>query len=238
VDGSGATGDYIKDEFVLGQVGQAQMLIQIGLAEKTSTYAGIMGIGYDLNEATSTQYPNFMDLMVNNDITNTKLYSIWLNDLDSSTGSILFGGIDTDKYYGTLYSMPIHPNGTGKYTEFLVDLTSISYTPQVGGSSIPITNSSFTTGVVLESSTTQIYLPDAIVADIYSKFNVSIASDKAPYVDCKYSNSSYMSFGFESGSIINVPYTDFINKLYVPNPLPSNLSFTDVCSFGIQPAGS
>lgn len=119
VGGSGAQGEYIKDEFVLGQVGQAQMLIQIGLAEKTSTSTGIMGIGYDLNEASSTEYPNFMDLMVTNGITNTKRYSIWLNDLDSSTGSILFGGIDTDKFYGTLYSMPIHPNGTGKYTEFL-----------------------------------------------------------------------------------------------------------------------
>jgi len=114
---------------------------------------------------------------------------------------------------------------------------SISYTPQAG-STIPLTDSSFSQGAVLESSTTLIYLPDDIVTDIYSQFNVTIASDKAPYVDCKYSNSSYMSFGFESGSVINVPYSDFINKLYVPSPLPSNLSFTDVCSFGIQPAGS
>ena len=214
----------------------------MGLVTDTTINTGIMGIGYDNNEAvtnTSNQYQNFMDEMVRNDLTNTKLYSLWLNDLDSSAGSILFGGIDTEKYYGTLYSMPIHPDSTGQYTAFTVYLTSISFTPQAG-SAIPITNSSFTTPVVLESSTTVIYLPDAIVDNIYSLFNVSVINNDGniyPYIDCKFSNSSYMSFGFESGSVINVPYTEIINKLGVPSQPPTNLSFSDVCVMGILGGG-
>ena len=47
-----------------------------------------------------------------------------------------------------------------------------------------------------------------------------------------------MSFGFESGTAIDVPYYEFITKLYVPNPLPGDLTFTDVCSFGIHSSGS
>jgi hypothetical protein len=214
----------------------------MGLVIDTTINAGIMGIGYDNDEAVtnrSNQYQNFMDEMVRNNLTNTKLYSLWLSDLDSSAGSILFGGIDTEKYYGTLYSMPIHPDSTGQYTSFTVYLTSISFTPQAG-SAIPITNSSFTTPVVLESSTTLIYLPDAIVDNIYSLFNVSVIysdGNTYPYIDCKYSNSSYMSFGFESGSVINVPYTEIINKLFVPSQPPTNLSFSDVCVMGIVGGG-
>jgi len=215
----------------------------MGLATDTlSNNAGIMGIGYDNDEAVTTTlelYQNFMDEMVSHGLTNTKLYSLWLNDLDSSTGSILFGGIDTEKYYGTLYSMPIHPNSAGQYTAFTVYLTSISFTPQAG-SAIPITDSSFTAPVILESSTTLIYLPDAIVNNIYSLFNVSVINNDGniyPYIDCKSSNSSYMSFGFESGSVINVPYTEIINKLGVPSPPPTGLNFSDVCVMGIQRAG-
>ncbi len=245
MDGTGAKGDYIEDEFAIGSTssyasaGQARILLQMGLATDTySINTGIMGIGYDNNEAvtnTSKQYQNFMDEMVRNDLTNTKLYSLWLNDLDSSTGSILFGGIDTEKYYGTLYSMPIHPDNSGQYTAFTVELTSITFTPQAR-SAIPITNSSFTAPVILESSTTAIYLPDAIVDNIYSLFNVSVINTY-PYIDCKYSNSSYMSFGFESGSVINVPYTEIINKLGVPSHPPTTLNFSDVCIMGILGGG-
>lgn len=212
------------------------MQVQMGLVNNTENVVGVMGIGYDTNEATRNKYQNFMDEMVSDGLTNTKLYSLWLNDLGSGSGSILFGGIDTEKYYGTLSSMPVHANTSTVYTDFRVDLTSISYTP--GTTAIPLTGSSFSASVVLESSTTLIYLPQANVDAIYSAFGVEIGSDENPYIDCKYSNSSYMSFGFESGAVINVPYSEFVTKLYVPNPLPRNLTFTNACFFGIWSAGT
>lgn len=217
----------------------------MGLATNISSSlvkeGGIMGIGFDGNEASSAIYPNFMDEMVNNGLTNTKLYSLWLNDLGSSTGSILFGGIDTQKYYGTLYSMPIIlPEGQQNYSSFLVELTSLSITSQAGVT-IAITNVSFSANVVLESSTTAIYLPTDATHTIYELFDVFVDSDGSPYADCKYSNSSYMSFGFVSGSVIDVAYSEFVNKLYLPSPLPSNLPFSDVCGMyifnGDDPSG-
>jgi hypothetical protein len=207
VDGTHATGDYIKDTFAVGQVGQARMVLQMGLATDISASlavtGGIMGIGYDNNEATTKLYPNFMDQMVDDGLTNTKLYSLWLNDVDSSTGSILFGAIDTEKYYGTLYSMNIHPDNNGNYTSFTVGLTSLSLTPGAGYT-------------------------------IYSTFGVYFDTNTTTaYVDCKYSNSSYMSFGFESGSIVNVAYSEIINKIAVPSTVPSYVPFSDPCAMGI-----
>lgn len=238
VDGTSAGGDYIQDQFAVGQVGQAHMLLQMGLATNytgSSPVSGIMGIGYDNNEATNVFYPNFMDQMVAYNLTNTKLYSLWLNDADSSTGTILFGGIDTEKYYGTLYSMPIHQDSNGNYTSFLIGLTSLSITPQTG-STISLTNASFFSLVIPDSSTTEIYLPNDVVSIIYNNFEV-VYDDSTAFVDCKYSNSSYMTFEFESGSTINVPYSELINKLLLPGSIPSNLPFSDVCVMGIQPGG-
>ncbi|RDW75364.1 hypothetical protein BP6252_06506 [Coleophoma cylindrospora] len=236
VDGTYAKGDYIKDEFAVGQVGQARMVLQMGLATNiTLTMAeegGIMGIGYAGNEATKVPYLNFMDQMVNNKLTNTKLYSLWLNDVGSSTGSILFGGIDTDKYYGTLYSMPIHPDSQGNYSSFSVGLTAISLKTGTG-STIDLTNTTFSETVILESSTTVIYLPGDVVKTLYKTFNVTVY-DGIPYCDCKYANSSAaINFVFESNSAVDVPYSEIINKIFVPSPVPSNITFPDVCSFGI-----
>ncbi|RDW85463.1 hypothetical protein BP5796_03788 [Coleophoma crateriformis] len=236
VDGTYANGDYITDEFAIGQVGQARMVLQMGLATNiTQTMAkegGVMGIGYPGNEVANVPYLNFMDQMVNNKLTNTKLYSLWLNDLDSSTGSILFGGIDTDKYYGTLYSMPIHPDSNGNYTNFWVGLTAVSLKTGTG-STIDLTNTSFSATVVLESSTTVIYLPGDVVNTLYQSFNVTVYEGTA-YCDCKYANSTAaINFVFESNSAVDVPYSEIINKLFVPNPVPSNVTFSDVCSFAI-----
>lgn len=138
------------------------MLLQMSLATNTTLNFGMMGIGYDNNvdfANSSLRYKNLGDEMVNNNLTNTKLYSLWLNDLNSSTGNILFGGIDTDKYHGTLLSMPIYPYDTGDYIDFTVLLTSISLTPQVSVA-IPVTNSNFVDEVILEPSVPFIWLPD------------------------------------------------------------------------------
>ncbi|KAK0112783.1 hypothetical protein ONS95_014516 [Cadophora gregata] len=235
VDGTFARGDYIKDIFAVGDNGEARIMLQMGLASNMtgvlSTIEGIMGIGYSGQVATSILYPNFMDQMVSNGLTNTKVYSLWLNSVDSDTGSILFGGVDTEKYYGTLYSMPIHKDKKGNYTTFTVGLTSMSITPE-DGTTIPITNPSFSTPIILESSTTVIYLPGEVVSTIYSLFDVTF-TNSTPYVDCKYSNSSYMTFTFESGSVVKVAYSELINKIFVSSPEPTTLPFSDVCILGI-----
>ncbi|KAH9218088.1 aspartic peptidase domain-containing protein [Leptodontidium sp. 2 PMI_412] len=179
-DGSYARGDYIKDLFAVGENGEARMVLQIGLAnnisDATGNYGGIMGIDYSSQVAASEPYPNLVDQMVDSGLTNTRLYSIWLNSINSDSGSILFGGIDTEKYYGTLYSMPIHKDISGNYTTFTVGPTSLS-TTLADSSTIPITNSSFSTGVLLDSSTTAIYLPKDIVKIIYDQFEVTFVND-------------------------------------------------------------
>ena len=46
---------------------------------------GVMGIGFDTNEAITDEggkpCQNFIDVLVSQNVTSTKAYSLWLNDL-------------------------------------------------------------------------------------------------------------------------------------------------------------
>lgn len=74
--------------------------------------------------------------MVNSSLIQSAAFSIWLNDLNTNRGSILFGGVDTDKYYGTLQTIPnlqINTNGAtvkGGLVEwqFYIELTGLTIT--------------------------------------------------------------------------------------------------------------
>jgi hypothetical protein len=77
--------------------------LQMGLTNTTTSGVGVIGIGYNINEAsitsfTSIPYPNLVDQMVSQGLINTKSYSLYLDDLEEATGSIIFGGVDTDKF--------------------------------------------------------------------------------------------------------------------------------------------
>jgi hypothetical protein len=71
---------------------------------------GVLGIGYTTDEAVvnhQSSYANLPKAMVADGLINSNAYSLWLNDLDANTGSILFGGVDSDKYTGDLETLPI-----------------------------------------------------------------------------------------------------------------------------------
>lgn len=59
------------------------------------------------NNDSEQPYPNFPQAMANLGLINSNAYSVWINDLSGSAGSILFGGVDTDKYTGPLRTIPI-----------------------------------------------------------------------------------------------------------------------------------
>lgn len=88
-DGSTATGDYATDVVQIGDV--AVDNVQFGVAtnvNSTTGFAvGLMGIGYSLNEAASSPYPNMPEVLVNSGAINSRLYSVFLNDLGLLTAS-------------------------------------------------------------------------------------------------------------------------------------------------------
>ena len=229
VDGSGASGDYVKDTFRFG--GQTIRELQFGIGYTSSSPEGILGIGYTINEvavgrAGLEPYANLPQKLVDDGTINSNAYSLWLNDLDASTGSILFGGVDTDKYHGELQTLPIIQE-QDTYAEFIIVLTGMG---QNGQNSSLFSNQNVP--VLLDSGSSLMYLPDNVVNSIYQQYRAQYDSSAgAAYVDCSLGNQQgSLEFDF-SGVRISVP----LNELVILAAVSRGQS---VCILGIAPAGN
>ncbi|KAF4637171.1 hypothetical protein G7Y89_g918 [Cudoniella acicularis] len=235
VDGSGASGDYVSDTITIGS--STLKTLQFGIGYTSSAAEGILGIGYAVNEvqvgrAGKAAYNNLPAQMVTDNLIQSNAYSLWLNDLDASTGSILFGGVDTDQFKGTLATLPIQTE-SGVYAEFLITLTGISF-----GDTVIAKNQA--QAVLLDSGSSLTYLPDAMTEAIYEMVGAQYDSEEgAAYVPCSLaSNSSTLGFTFTTPTI-QVTMDEMVIPVTASNGRP--LTFSDgtkACLFGIAPAGT
>lgn len=229
VDGSGASGDYATDTFHFG--GQSIEDLQFGIGYTSSSPEGILGIGYTINEvqvnrAGMRPYPNLPQKLKDDGTINVNAYSLWLNDLDASTGSILFGGVDTDKFMGSLSTLPIIQE-QGQYAEFLIALTGMG---QNGNEDSIFANE--TVPVLLDSGSSLMYLPDNVARALYQAYDATYDSSQgAAFVDCDLANQEgSLEFTF-SGVKITVALDELVIVGGYQRGEP-------VCYLGIGPAGN
>ncbi|KAH7379756.1 aspartic peptidase domain-containing protein [Cadophora sp. MPI-SDFR-AT-0126] len=244
VDGSGAAGDYFQDTFSIG--GGTLQQFQMGIALDTTIGTGIMGIGYNTSEANidtgnGTIYPNLPLAMVNQGLIKSAAYSLWLNDLQSSTGSILFGGVDTAKYTGDLISIDVYPTSRrGRVTSFTVAFTSLSATSPSGTDQL--TPSGYAEAAILDSGTTITLLPDDVAAMVFEELGATVSNQLgAIVVPCdlaKVDGTLNYGFGGEGGPTIKVQVSDLVLPLTLTNGrTPKYTNGQEACQLGIQPAG-
>lgn len=235
VDGSGASGDYVSDTVTVG--GATLQRLQFGIGYVSTNTQGILGIGYPINEvqvgrAGMRPYNNLPAQMVAEGLIQSKAYSLWLNDLDANTGSILFGGVDAEKYVGTLQSLPIESEA-GVFAEFMITLTRL----ELGGSSI---GGDLALAVLLDTGSSLTYLPDSMVSVIYNQVGAQFDADaNAAYVPCSLAQDQRrLSFTFSSPTI-SIEMNEMVLDLVTSNgqrPVFSN--GVPACLFGIAPAGA
>jgi len=230
VDGSGSSGDYVSDTVRFGSVTLEDQ--QFGIGYISSSEEGILGIGYPINEVAvayngDEPYSNIPQHLVDNGEININAYSLWLNDLDASTGSILFGGVNTDKYTGSLETLPIIQE-QGVYAEFVIALTAV-------GSNGDNTSygSNLATPALLDSGSSLMYLPNDIAEAIFSDLNAEYdASVGAAIIDCDAANSDdTIDFTFSSPTIKVA-----LNELVIV--ARTDLRGNDICILGIARAES
>jgi hypothetical protein len=204
--------------------------LQFGIGYSSSSPEGILGIGYTINEvqvnrARLEAYANLPQKLKDDGKINSVAYSLWLNDLDASTGSILFGGVDTDKFEGDLQTLPILKE-QNVFAEFLIALTSMGANGSPGSMF-----SNEVIPVLLDSGSSLMYLPDTVVQALYTRFSARYDSSQgAAFVDCDLANQQgTVDFGF-SGVTISVPLNELVITAAVTRGRP-------VCILGISPAG-
>ncbi|KAI1800904.1 aspartic peptidase domain-containing protein [Daldinia bambusicola] len=242
VDGSGAEGDYIRDTFSIG--GASIEHLQMGLAENSTINSGLLGIGFAANVAALTPYPNIMNLFQDQELIAIQAYSLYLDDLYAETGTILFGGLDTQKFIGKLKTVDIEPDRSGNYSSFTVTLSSLTTTADNG----TVTNyTRSVVPVILDSGTTLTYVPYTMANRIYRAFGAvdDTSGTGLVYINCEHLNNKNFTFDFQfggkDGPIIRVPIDEMILdnvKAYIELGLDvPSLPFDDVCSFGLQGSG-
>ncbi|KAE8447062.1 hypothetical protein EG329_011197 [Mollisiaceae sp. DMI_Dod_QoI] len=243
VDGSGSTGDYFQDTFKIGGASLANF--EMGLATDTSIGVGIMGIGYNTSEANigtgnGSEYANLPVAMVNAGVINSVAYSLWLNDLQATTGSILFGGVDTAKYSGDLISVNVYPDSdTHSITSFTVAFTSLSATSSSGTDQL--TPANYASPAILDSGTTITLLPDDIAAMVFEELGATVSDQLgAVVVPCALAqNTGYLTYGFggAGGPSIKVAVSQLVLPLELTNGrVPQYQNGQAACQLGIQAA--
>ncbi|KAK4135389.1 acid protease [Trichocladium antarcticum] len=236
VDGSGASGDYVSDTVTVG--GQKLDRLQFGIGYSSSNGQGILGIGYRLNEvqvgrAGMRPYNNLPAQMVADGHINSNAYSLWLNDLDASTGSILFGGVDTAKYTGTLKALPVEPQ-RGIYSEFMITLTGL----RLGDQKLP--DGDLALAVLLDTGSSLTYLPDAVVHKLYTALGAVYDGEaNAAYVPCTAAqNTTLLSFTFSEPTIAVEMNELVLDLVTSAGRRPTFHDGVPACLFGVSPAGA
>ena len=245
LDNSTAAGDYITDDLSIG--GTTIKSLQMGYATKTVRGAGILGVGYSSNVASTERYPNLIDQFVAQKLITTKAYSLYLNDRRSDTGNILFGGIDKDKFIGDLSILPVYmTKGQAEPVHFEVEMESVSLDLTKDGKTTKIISTDPSLGqtstiAILDSGTTLSYLPTKITDQIHSKLSIYVDDiwTGLTFIDCEYLTSNpdlTISFTFGSNTTISVPVWEIVLDMLgdLQSEFPFKLPFERACVFGIQ----
>lgn len=175
-----------------------------------------------------------------NNITASSAYSLWLNRLGEDEGTILFGGVNTAHYTGSLQTVPVVPY-SNQYIHLWITLTELSASSEKDSIHHSFQTDSLPLAVLLDSGSTLTYLPAPLVKSIYSALDVHFYEEaQVGYVPC----NSYLTeredynltFSF-NGATVSVPLSELV--------LQDSLHYTDdalhingeqSCTFGILPS--
>ncbi|KAE9367377.1 acid protease, partial [Stipitochalara longipes BDJ] len=238
-------GDYFTDSFGIGGAQLKDFQMGLALDSPNSTiYYGILGIGRDSAEYSNLPnqkpYPDFMDQLVSQSLINTKTYSLYLNEANSTAGSIVFGGIDTNKFSGTLEVMD-SPND-------LVNVSSVGILDSKGTTWLMMnlteaTKTDLSAG--FETSSLLTSVPESMLINVVSYFGAVDDRNNSGlvFVDCeKLTTEAGAVFQFTfgrpaAGPTINIPMSEMILPLsYGLEPQAASLvktPFTNTCMLGM-----
>lgn len=157
----------ITDRLKLGDIEFDDFSMGLGSSVSNEQWIGILGLGNDpttISPRPSSRYrPNFADRLVASGKIASQAYSIWLDDAEGKSGTLLLGAIDKSQYEGDL----IRLNTVQPYdvfpSAFAVPLLSVKVETD-GEQSFKYDGPSFAAS--LGPAETFSYLPDGLARGI------------------------------------------------------------------------
>ncbi|KAL8698443.1 MAG: hypothetical protein Q9201_006568 [Fulgogasparrea decipioides] len=260
-DGSTYQGYLVSDRVSIGEASLENAIFGLvfrsanvpGNEEGFSTN-GVWGISFENSESEAVidgdrPYTGIVGLMKEEGLISRMAYSLWLNDpgitrnflealpgltyvIDAAAGSILFGGVDSDKFDPPLIGLPIVPqSGYRQVVAMNVEFTSLTVNAD-GKTSV--LQDDVVRSAVLDSGTTVTVLPQDLAKIFLDYFGaVTDPVIPRPLVACSLANADAQfvyQFGGTSGPKISVPVADLISPHIEDRRFKDG---TDACTLGV-----
>lgn len=202
-DQSTSQGEYYLDTLKFSTSNPVLLNFQFASVSQSSTgISGILGVGDKNTEAASTEYNNLPWALQAAGITPKASYSLFLGSEQEKKGSIIFGGIDTEKYSGELTKYSIDTaNGAG----LAVNVPSID----INGKTIEV-NQPF----VLDSGTSLGLVPKDVQNYLDSQFEHTLYTEGSityRMVSCDQPTDKFITFNFGLNTV-KLSYADAISN--------------------------
>lgn len=176
--------------------------------------------------------------MVLQGVISTRAYSLWLNDLESPEGEIMFGGIDNAKFEGNLTILPLQASSNGVVDSFTVTFAGVNIT---GAGGREVYSAETNAPVILDSGTTLTYLPDDIANAIAEGVGAITNKAYGVVVPCDLAQTAgrfQFQFGnTNNGPIINAEISQFVIPFPSDVASPKFRNGQTACRWGIRPSG-
>ncbi|KAF2096259.1 acid protease [Rhizodiscina lignyota] len=249
-DTTNITGDYFTDSLGLGQQTIEGMVMglskvsQIPKGLQSVPFEGIIGVGPKARSETfNGTHLSIAQQMKKQGLIATESYSLWLNGVESSTGSILWGAVDKSKYEGELVALPIQPDPDfGEITQdTVVTLDNVGI---INKNNATILAKGLKTAVVPDSGSTSLSLPkDLYLATAEAAGVLTDDSLAGGYLPCdsaqKFDDEgAALTFGFGNadGPVIKVPISQLLRPFAPGDLAGTNIkNDTPICQWNVGP---
>ncbi|KAK8005032.1 acid protease [Apiospora arundinis] len=217
-------GQYFTDTW---QVGNSNVRNVAFAANPATTRDGaITGLGGIL-KTNNTSYPSLTSAFASAGLATTSAFSVWLSDLAEKTGSLVFGGIDTQKFRGTLTRLKTHPLQLDQTTDgrLGIHLSTVIAVSVTGTDVLVCGTRPLLVEIFLGSS--QIFLPGDLVEAIYQEVGATEDPTRkgAANIPCRMGKSpAYFSFVFSAAAIDGSAVGTMINISMSALVLPKDLN--------------
>lgn len=205
--GSGAVDiQYVVDSIGIPGAGTNMTDVQFGVATASQGLnEGILGLGF--GRGVNLNYSNFVDQLAAQGVTNTKAFSVALGTSDTAGGNIIFGGVDTKKFSGSLATSTIQSPANGDIQRYSTQMNSLTF--KSGSTSNKYSGSDLS--VVLDTGSSLCLLPTSVVSSMAEDFNAQQdASSGLLIVDCNLQDTDgSLDFEFD-GVTVSVPFSQFV----------------------------
>ncbi|KAG5419734.1 hypothetical protein I9W82_001614 [Candida metapsilosis] len=204
-DGTTASGEYVQDTIRFGKK-KTLSNEEFAIVDKTNSEMGVMGIGLEDEEEVAGKdnktYYNFVYSLKKAGYIGKAGYSLYFPEKDKKTGTIVFGGVDKDKYSGDLTTYKVSDKLTVPFESVSLDKNDYKNN----------------TDVLIDTASRFSYLPKNVIEGIAKALDGSYNEDTGVYiVDCKKKNKKKFkdtfTFNFRNGLSIDAPGYQFVLKL-------------------------